>query len=120
MRRLIVEQYALFAFRGEVVCFVHVMLNAIDLREKGFEVAIVLEGESTKVLAELSKPEHPMHKLFERTKSLGLITGVCKACAYMMGTQDAVAREGLPMADDMHGHAGMAPYLAKGYTIITF
>lgn len=96
------------------------MLNAIDMREKGMEVQVILEGESSKVLAELSRRSHPMHALFEKTKSLGLFAGVCKACAHAMGTLDSVANENLPLLEDMHGHAGMAPYLRNGFQVITF
>ncbi len=114
------EKVVLFAFRSEIPCFIHVMLNAIDMREKGMEVQVVLEGESPKVLGELSKETHPMHKLFEQTKSLGLLAGACKACAHMTGTTDAVVREGLPLLDGMHGHAGMAEWILKGFSVITF
>jgi hypothetical protein len=114
------EKKALFVFRGDIPCFIHVMLNAIDMREKGMEVKVILEGESSKVLAELSRGSHPMHALFEKTKSLGLFAGVCKACAHSMGTLDSVAIEGLPLLEDMHGHAAMAPYLQKGFQVITF
>lgn len=114
------EKAVLFAFRGEVPCFVHVMLNAIDMREKGFEVQVVLEGESSRVLAALSSKEHPMHALFEKTKALGLFAGACKACAHAMGALAAVQAEGLPLLDAMHGHAGMAEWIAKGYGVITF
>lgn len=114
------EKAVLFAFRGEIPCFVHVMLNAIDMREKGFEVQVVLEGESSRVLAQLSRPEHPMHALFEKTKAQGLFAGACKACAHAMGALAAVEAEGLPLLDAMHGHAGMAEWVLKGYRVITF
>jgi hypothetical protein len=32
------KKVALFAYNGEVMCFVHVLLNALDMREEGFEV----------------------------------------------------------------------------------
>ena len=38
---------AIFAFKGNPICFVHVLLNAIDLQEKKDEVKIILEGEAT-------------------------------------------------------------------------
>ena len=59
------KKVVLFAFRGDVSCFVHVLLNAIDYRERGYEAQVVLEGEATKLVAVLSKAEHPMHGLFE-------------------------------------------------------
>jgi hypothetical protein len=114
------EKIALFVFKGDAPCFVHVMLNAIDMLEKGLEVKVILEGESSRVLAEISRPNHPMHATFEKTKRLGLLAGACKACAHAMGTLDAVANEELALLDDMHGHAGMAAYIQNGFRVITF
>ncbi len=39
---------ALFAFKCEAVCFAHVLLNALDMQDKGFEVRVVIEVEATK------------------------------------------------------------------------
>ena len=35
------EKTVLFAFRGDPLCFVHVLLNALDLKERGQEGLIV-------------------------------------------------------------------------------
>ena len=43
------KKIAIFAFEGNPICFVHVLLNAIDLHERGEEVKIVLEGEAIKL-----------------------------------------------------------------------
>jgi hypothetical protein len=115
-----VPKTVIFAFRGELVCFVHVLLNAIDLREQGGEVKIVLEGEATKLVAELAKPDNHLHALFEKTKGLGLIDGVCRACSQQLGSQDAAVAEGFALLDDMHGHPGMAKYQNEGYTVLVF
>ncbi len=37
-------KFALFVFNGDPMCFVHVLLNAFDMKEKGHESAIVIEG----------------------------------------------------------------------------
>jgi hypothetical protein len=110
---------AIFAFKGNPICFVHVLLNALDLYEKEGEVKIVLEGEATKLIIELRKSEHPLHALYEKAKALDLIDGVCRACAIKMGALEAAEAEGCRIADDMAGHAGMAPYIEQGYEIIT-
>ena len=98
----------------------HVLLNAIEFREKGYEVKIVLEGESTKLVAELAKPDNHMHTLFEKTKKLGLFAGVCRACSHMLGAEEAAVAEGFALLDDMHGHPGMARYADDGFTILIF
>ena len=38
------KKVALFAFNGELMCFIHVLLNALDMNKKGYEVKIVIEG----------------------------------------------------------------------------
>ncbi len=114
-----VDKTAIFAFRGDPICFVHVLLNALDLNENKREVKIVLEGEATKLIVDLPKPEHPLHVLYMKVKKLNLIDAVCRACAVKMGALAAAEAEGLRLAADMAGHAGMAPYIEQGYEIIT-
>lgn len=113
------DKIAIFAFKGNPICFVHVLLNAIDLHEKKREVKIILEGEATKLVIDLPKTDHPLHKLYEKAKKLNLIDGVCRACAVKMDALAAAEAEGLRIAVDMAGHAGMAVYIEQGYEIIT-
>ena len=110
---------ALFAFRGDPMCFIHVLLNGLDLAEQGHEVAIVLEGEATKLLGVLRQADHPLHTLYARARAGGLFAAVCRACATKMGVIDLVVAEGLPLGEDMHGHPSMSAYLARGYQIVT-
>ncbi len=110
---------AIFAFKGNPICFVHVLLNAIDLHDRGRAVKIILEGEATKLILDLRKPEHLLHALYEKVKKLELIDAVCRACAIKMGALEAAEAEGLKIADEMAGHVGMALYIEKGYTIVT-
>ncbi len=113
------RKIAIFAFKGNPICFIHVLLNGIDLQEKGADVKIILEGEATGLVAELRKPENPLNKLYCKAKELDLIHAVCKACAVKMGSLQAVEEEGLTVVNDMSGHAGMAPYIEQSYEIIT-
>jgi len=114
------KKVALFAFRGELSCFVHVLLNALDFREKGYEVQVVVEGEATRLVADLANPDNHMHALFEKTKALALFAGVCRACSHALGSQEAAVAEGFPLLDDMHGHPGMARYMDEGFTVLIF
>ncbi len=114
------EKVVLFAFRDDLPCFIHVLLNAIDMHEKGCQAKIVLEGASVKLVALLADETNKMHALFENTKSLGLFAGACRACSHMMGATAAVEKEGLALLDDMHGHPGMQRYLNDGYTVLIF
>lgn len=114
------KKVALFAFDGEVMCFIHVLLNALDLKAKGHEVALVVEGASVTIPPELAKPENPMHGLYMKVLEAGLITEVCRACSMKLGVIQAVEALGLPVTGDMQGHVPMSAYLEKGFEIITF
>jgi hypothetical protein len=80
---------ALFAFNGEPMCFIHVLLNALDMSERGYEVKIVIESSATKLVPELAEGDNPVHRLYEKAKGLDLIDGVCKACSNKMGIPEA-------------------------------
>jgi hypothetical protein len=114
------HQAALFVFNGDPMCFIHVLLNALDMDRKGGEARIVIEGAATGLIPELEKADHPLNKLWQEVKSKGLVEGVCKACASKMGTLSAAASIGLQPLEDMLGHPGMAGYRQKGFDIITF
>jgi hypothetical protein len=114
------NKYALFAFNGEAMCFIHVLLNGLDLKAKGQEVKIVIEGAACRLVPELGEAGHPFHQLYTKAQEAGLIAGVCKACAQKMGGLEAARAQGLSILEDMSGHAGMAPYILEGYRIITF
>jgi len=118
------EKYALFAFNGEAMCFVHVLLNGLDLAARGHEVKIVIEGAACRLVPELGEASNPFHQLYVKARDAGLIAGICQACAQKMGSLMAARAQGLTILHDMSGHAGMAPYIQAyiqdGYRIITF
>ena len=113
-------KFALFVFNGDPMCFIHVLLNALDMADKQAEVKVIIEGAATKLIPELAKTDNPLHQLWEKAKKLNLIDGVCKACSNKMGTLEAVKAQGLTLLDDMSGHPGMMRYREKGFEIITF
>ena len=114
------EKFALFVFNGEPMCFIHVLLNALDMKSRGHDTKIVIEGASVKLVPELVKPENPLNGLWKQSLAAGLVEGVCKACSLKMGTLDAAKEQGLALLGDMSGHPAMAPYRDNAYEIITF
>jgi hypothetical protein len=110
----------LFVFNGDPMCFIHVLLNALEMKARGHEGRIVVEGAATSLVAELPKAEHPLHGLWEKVKTAGLVEGVCKACSQKMGSLAAAQEQGLALLDEMNGHPSMARYREAGYEIITF
>ena len=114
------EKIALFAFNGDPMCFIHVLLNALDFSDKDYEIKLVIEGSATKLIPELDNKDHPLHTLYEKVKKQVLLVGACKACSQKMGTLQAAEAQGLHVLEDMSGHPSMENFIEQGYKIITF
>ncbi len=114
------KKFALFVFNGDPMCFIHVLFNALDMKKKGYDGKIVIEGSATKLLPELAKIDNPLHKLWEKVKDAGLVDGVCKACSNKIGTLETTKEQGLTLLDEMSGHPSMARYRDEGFEIISF
>lgn len=105
-----------YGMNGEKSCFLHVLLNAAQLKEAGHEVKLVFEGASVKLVPVFERENNPVYR---KVRDGGLIAGVCLACAKTLGVYDAVADSGLPLLSDMSGHAGMKPFIEAGYEVIS-
>jgi len=114
------RKVVLFAFNGDKMCFMHVLLNALDLHGKGYEVRIVVEGSATKLVPEMAKGGDFLNPLYAQAKEKGLFAIVCKACSAKMRVPEAVEKEGLPLGGTLMGHPSMSEYLDNGYQLITF
>jgi hypothetical protein len=114
------RKVVLFAFNGEPMCFVHVLLNALDMEEKGFNVKIVLEGNTPKTANALNDPKAKFHKVYQAVKEKNLIDCVCRACSAQVDALEGIREQGLPLCDEMTGHPSIARYLTEGYQVITF
>lgn len=114
------EKVALVVFNGDPMCFIHVLLNALDMAAGQVEARIVIEGAATQLLPELEKEDNFLHGLWEKVKAAGLVDGVCKACSNKMGTLATARKLGFTLLDEMSGHPSLSRYRREGYEIITF
>lgn len=102
-----------FAFKDEEMCFVHLLLNALDLKEKGYESGIVMEGKAVLLVKALE--ENP---LFRKAREKGLILSICRACSAKLGVLEYNEACGIPLEGEMSGHVPMEPFLREGYQLI--
>ena len=114
------NKFMLFVFNGDPMCFIHVLLNVLDMKERGHDAGVVIEGAAVRLLPDLVQEKHPLHALWEKTKAAGLITGVCKACSRKLGTIDSATAQGLVLLEDIGGHPSIARYRQAGYEVIIF
>jgi hypothetical protein len=114
------EKVLFFAFRDDSMCFVHVLLNSLDLNDKGMDGKIILEGEAVKLVQEIADEKHFLNKLYVKVKERNLFIGACKACSNKLGAVEALGDENIPLIGEMMGHPAMSDYIQRGYRIITF
>jgi hypothetical protein len=114
------QKFALFAFNGDPMCFIHVILNALDFKKKGFEVKVIVEGSATKLAREFENMQNPFYDKYNELKNSGLVDCFCKACSNKMESLPDVQKLGFETCDELMGHPSMARYINQGYTIITF
>ncbi len=114
------KRVALFAFQGDPVCFIHVLLNALDLAGRGHQATIVMEGSATALIPAMAGAEHPLHGLYSKAKNQGLFAGVCRACATKLGVFDAALAAGFTPLDDMNGHPSVARFLDDDFEVLIF
>ncbi len=114
------KKILLVAFQGQAMCFIHVLLNGLELQAQGHQCKIIVEGEATRLIPEISQEGHFLNLLYRQMLTQGLLEGVCRACSSKMQVLENIKKEGLPLLDDMSGHPGMAKYIEQGYEIINF
>jgi hypothetical protein len=113
-------QTVFFAFRGDPLCFIHVLLNGLDLAEQGLGGKIVMEGEAVKLVPLMEQPDHFLHQLYRKAQDRQLIIGCCRACSNKLGVAAEIEAAGLPLIGEMTGHPAMSEYITQGYHILTF
>ncbi len=114
------KKVVLVAFNGEPMCFVHVLLNALDMHAQGYDVKVVIEGSATKTAVALDDPATRFSNVYREVKEKGLIDCACKACSAQMEALPGIEAQGLAFCTEMKGHPSLARYIDAGYTIITF
>ncbi|MFA7371351.1 MAG: hypothetical protein WCY78_05430 [Sphaerochaetaceae bacterium] len=110
------QKIALFAFNGNPGCFTHVLLNALDMHTKGFDVRLIIEGEAVKLVKTMLEAKNP---LFQKVVDLKLIDCICKGCSAKMGVLEFNQNTGLPVCGEMSGHPPFSAYMEKGYKVVT-
>lgn len=99
------------------------LATAYDFKQHGDEVTVMFNGTGTRWIAELDKPEHPAHGIFNEVKDT--IAGVSCGCADVFGAAEDVEKSGFDYLTDnqVPGTRGL-PSLSQlsndGYSVLTF
>ena len=94
------------------------LTTAYEFKEAGEEVTVVFTGAGTRWVAELSDPDHRLHRAFELVKDK--VAGACKACAVSFGVREEVEASGVALLTEYRGHQSLRKLVKEGFEIVTF
>lgn len=96
---------------------------AYDFKQKGDEVRILFLGAGTRWIAELAKPDHPVHGLFALVEDK--VEGVSCGCADVFGAADEVRASKFELLTDnpIPGTSGLpsvSRLMSEGFGVLTY
>ncbi|MEW8507145.1 MAG: hypothetical protein AB2598_10605 [Candidatus Thiodiazotropha sp.] len=96
---------------------------AHNFKQRGDEVQVLFLGTGTRWIAELSKPDNPVHGLFNLVKNQ--VTGVSQACSDVFGAADEVQASEFAFLNDnpIPGTAGLpsvARLMEEGFNVLIY
>jgi hypothetical protein len=94
-----------------------------ELKDRKEDVSLIFQGAGARWPAEIVKPDHPAHKLYEAISEK--VDGICGGCADVFGATEEAKKTGhkLVRDKDIPGTSGildLSRYLADGYRLLTF
>jgi hypothetical protein len=113
------KKAALFTFKDDPMCFIHVLLNALDMKQRGYETTVILEGAATRLATVIPKTDHPLHGLWEKVRNT-CVLGACEACSRKMEVFEDVKNQGLTIFNEMNGHPAIGRFMDEGFEILIF
>ncbi len=60
-----------YGMTGEKSCFMHVLLNAVDLHEAGYTVKVIFEGASVKLPSVFDAEKNPVYLAAKGSRAAG-------------------------------------------------
>lgn len=94
------------------------LMTAKEFRDAGDSVRVYLDGAGTRWPAELARPDHIAHALYEDVKPL--VAGACGGCAAVFGATEGAQAEQVKLLDEFGAGVSYRDMLAQGYQILTF
>ncbi len=107
------QLFVLFNYNKGI--FTHILLNVLDLAEKGYQVGVIFESEACKFITDF---EDKGYDKFEQLKEKNLVYAVCEVCAKSMKALESAQRQGLPINGNLSGHPPLRNWIKLDYDVM--
>ena len=103
---------------GDLARAVNALETVKEFKEAGDEVVLIFDGAGTRWVAEMSKPGHRSHRLYEAVQDR--IAGACAYCAAAFGVKESIQEAGVPLLEEYDRHPSLRRLVRGGYEVMTF
>lgn len=97
---------------------VNALMAVKEFKENNDDVQLIFTGLGTTWLAQLARPDHQLHQVYNAIKEN--IAGACGFCATVYGATDSIKACGIDILADYGTNMSFAKLIKNGYQIITF
>jgi len=97
---------------------VNALMAVKEFKENNDDVQLIFSGLGTTWLAELARPEHQLHTVYNAVKEN--IAGACGFCATAYDATESIKVCGIPILEDYGTNMSYAKLIHDGYQVITF
>lgn len=94
---------------------VHALLYATELKEAGYEVALVFDGAGTEWAKALLDPENKLRPAYEKLEKLGVTQIICDFCSRVFHVQEDLEKGKVPLVAEFVGHPSLVKWIKQGY-----
>ena len=94
---------------------VHALLYATELKEAGYDVALVFDGAGTEWAKALLDPENKLHPAYEKLEKMGVTQIICDFCSRAFHVQEDLKKGKAPLVAEFEGHPSLVKWLKQGY-----
>jgi hypothetical protein len=116
----------LFVLFSDDVCRQnHALMYALELREKGHEVKLILEGSATRMVSALGDAAAGPGALLREARDKGILAGACGRASSGCASEDPARKvadvaeaAGVRLLSEMRGHASVEPFVRDGYELV--
>lgn len=97
---------------------VHALLYATELKEAGYEVALVFDGAGTEWAKALLDPENKLHSAYKKLEKAGVTRIICDFCSRAFHVREDLQKGTIPLVAEFEGHPSLVKWIKQGYTPI--
>ncbi len=97
---------------------VNALMAVKELKENNDDVQLIFTGIGTMWLAELNRPGHQLHAVYNAVKDK--IAGACGFCATAYNETDAIKAGGIVILEEYGTNMSYVKLINNGYQVITF